>query len=363
MHNLLMAFRSFLSQDVKSENESKYLAILLRVLSILSAFYMLSASTHLILIGYYLYGSVSIMFIAAYFAIFIQTYASNTRSSHFLFNITSTLIAILLPLLTGFDKNFQWIFIIISLVSFYGIENDVKKKLKQNFTLIIVFLCISILSNIFGPYKTGAKHYMIIFNIISALYYGCAVVVIAYCYNKKFNASEEKLYNYNQKLIQMASMDALTKLANRRSMTDYLQQLSVVKNKKGDIFCIAIADLDYFKKINDVYGHYAGDYVLQEVANIFKKTMEGRGKVARWGGEEFLFCFDDLSPKQCYKILDKMREEIENTRFEYDTNVIHVTLTIGLEEYYHVYGIEGTISKADKKLYDGKAQGRNVVIM
>lgn len=363
MHNLILAIRAFLTQDVKSENETKYLAVLLRVLSILSAFYMILASFHLIFISYYLFGTIAILFIAAYFAIFIETYANNTRSSLLIYNITSVSVAVILPLATGNDKNFQWVFLLVGLVSFFGIHSEFSKKLRNMALITLAFVCINILPTIFGPYKSGPKSLNIIFNSFTALYYGLSISIIAFCYYKKYNASEEKLYNYNQKLLQMATIDTLTELANRRSMTDYLLQLAFVKNKKGDVFCIAIADLDFFKKINDIYGHYAGDYILQEVSKIFKETMNGRGKVARWGGEEFLFCFDDLSIKQSYKILNKMREDISNTHFEYEGNDIHVTLTIGLEEYYHVTGVEGTISKADKKLYEGKEKGRNIVVM
>ena len=91
--------------------------------------------------------------------------------------------------------------------------------------------------------------------------------------------------------------------------------------------------------------------------------MEGRGKVARWGGEEFLFCFNDLNQEQSFNILDDMRQIIENRKFIYKDNEIHITITIGLEEYYHIVGIEGTISNADKKLYEGKSNGRNKVVM
>ena len=202
-----------------------------------------------------------------------------------------------------------------------------------------------------------------IYSLFVAVYYGGCVAFISHSYSKKFNASESKLKKYNLKLQQMASLDALTQLANRRSMNDYLAQTAFEKEKKGDTFCLAIADLDFFKKVNDTYGHEAGDFILKESAKIFEDTMEGRGKVARWGGEEFLFCFDELSTKQAYTVLDEMRSLIQKRKFIYKDNEINITITIGLEEYYHINGIEGTISNADKKLYDGKMNGRNMVVV
>jgi len=243
------------------------------------------------------------------------------------------------------------------------VDSDSKYK-KNNMELVLItLLALSILSHLFGPHRIGDTISNILFSFITAAYYGAAFTLISYNFSKKFNASEIKLRNYNQKLREMASLDTLTQLPNRRSMNNYLSELVFEKEKKGDVFCIAIADLDFFKKINDQYGHEAGDYILVETSKIFMQTMEARGKVARWGGEEFLFCFDDLNIEQSYNVLDEMRNLIENRKFLYKDNEIRITITIGLEEYYHISGIEGTISNADRKLYEGKHSGRNRVVI
>ena len=363
MPNFITKIRKFITKDVKNESESKDLAVLIRFLSISTTLFVLLSSIYLALIGVYFFAIISIPLLGAYVIIFVNTYENKTQLSFNLFIYVSLVYSAVFTLANGWDKNYQWIILIVALVVFFSMENDFKYKFNQMEIILIVFIAISILSHIFGPYKVGGSIQNTFWAISSTVYYAVSVSYIAYSYSSKFNESEVKLHKYNQKLQQMASLDALTQLCNRRSMNDYMSQIAFEKDKKGDVFCIAIADLDFFKKVNDVYGHEAGDFILKEVAKIFEKTMEGRGKVARWGGEEFLFCFEDLNLEQSRKILDEMRQQIEIRKFIYKDSEIVITITIGLEEYYHINGIEGTISRADQKLYDGKKSGRNRVVV
>lgn len=363
MSKVIRQIRRFITKDVQNESESKDLAVMLRSLTILSIIYLLFSSIYLAHIGLYFLAVFSMIPIGIYIASFIQSYENKTKLSYLLFVYTSIGVSVIYTLTAGWDKNFQWIACICALVIFYPVGIETKLKVKRVEMLLIFAAILVVLSHFFGNSKNGNEFITLIYKIICVEFYCGCISIIAFCYSKKYNASELKLRNYNIKLQQMASLDALTHLMNRRSMNEYLSQLVYTKEKKGDIFSIAIADLDFFKKINDNYGHDAGDYVLTEVSEIFSKTMEGRGKVARWGGEEFLFCFEDLNVSQAFNVLDEMRAKIENFNFNFKDKPINVTITIGLEEYYHITGIEGTISKADQKLYEGKTSGRNRVIL
>ena len=84
--------------------------------------------------------------------------------------------------------------------------------------------------------------------------------------------------------------------------------------------------------------------------------------MARWGGEEFLFCFEGMSVKQAYGMLELLRMQIEKYNFQFKDQTIKVTMTFGLEEYSQITGFEATLSKADSKLYEGKNSGRNKVV-
>ena len=258
--------------------------------------------------------------------------------------------------------NFQWNILITILVLFYSLDISMKKKLRYMKFLFTLILALSVFTHMMPSYREGNAMFQFIFQTLHAVFYGVFLCTLAYCYCNKFNLAETKLRQFNQKLVDMASIDALTKLANRRSMNEHLSLLVYENTRSGKPFCIAIADVDFFKKINDSYGHDAGDYVLTTLAEIFQSNMKGRGKVARWGGEEFLFSFEGMNVKQARNALELLRLQIEKHNFTYKDQTIKVTMTIGLEEYSQIIGIEATISKADQKLYNGKQNGRNQVV-
>ena len=129
----------------------------------------------------------------------------------------------------------------------------------------------------------------------------------------------------------------------------------------GTPFAIAIGDIDFFKKVNDTYGHSCGDLVLKSVSDILRGHMNSIGFVARWGGEEFLFVFDHLDAQQAQKSLQDLLTKIRELEIPYQDQVIRVTMTFGL-----VAGDERDqdtlLCLADNKLYEGKTGGRDRVI-
>ena len=267
-----------------------------------------------------------------------------------------------LTLVTGWKTNFQWCLIVEILVLYFTLEIDHETKKKLFRVISVDFVLLALLTHIIPNNLDFTKFWSIYFHLVSAIFYAATIHIIAYFYSNKFNAAEENLRDTNEKLREMAATDTLTGLANRRNMTNKLTMLTYNYERTNAPFAVAIADIDFFKKINDTYGHEAGDYVLSSIAGIFKETMLGKGSVARWGGEEFLFVFENASGAQAKTILDGMRTQIEKTVFHHKDDDIHITLTIGVEDYSQITGIEATISKADTKLYQGKTSGRNQVV-
>ncbi|SEG22276.1 diguanylate cyclase (GGDEF) domain-containing protein [Eubacterium ruminantium] len=161
-------------------------------------------------------------------------------------------------------------------------------------------------------------------------------------------ASEEKLK-------KMSYYDNLTGLFNRHYMMDCL-------NSKDDISAndtVAMLDIDDFKKINDVYGHNGGDYVLKKLSEIMNDTCTN-GIISRWGGEEFLIL---LKPKDITdEIFEKLRKAVNEAVFEFEGKRINVTITIGVARRSEASSIDKWIQAADQKLYIGKNSGKNVVI-
>ena len=155
--------------------------------------------------------------------------------------------------------------------------------------------------------------------------------------------------------------DPLTKLGNRRFFLNQTERVITRSQASGLPFSIAIADIDFFKKVNDTYGHNAGDEVLKAVANKLKQAMTSKGFAARWGGEEFVLCFDKCdmheAAQHLWKTLESIREMVVSTE-GFD---IKITMTFGVVDGYPEK-IERLIELADEKLYYGKQNGRNRVV-
>ena len=125
---------------------------------------------------------------------------------------------------------------------------------------------------------------------------------------------------------------------------------------------VAMGDIDFFKHVNDTYGHDAGDMVLKELAKVFLEVMGKEGKVCRWGGEEFLFVFQNKNGYQANEVLHDILKRIRGMGIPYQSDWIHVTMTFGLEEYSGEKDMEAVIRAADQKLYRGKENGRNQIV-
>lgn len=155
----------------------------------------------------------------------------------------------------------------------------------------------------------------------------------------------------------MIEMDPLTSLFNRRSVNNKLKKLE--KEKK--IFSIVMCDVDWFKKINDTYGHDAGDYILVTLSQIFMKNIGDDGFAGRWGGEEFLLVYR-MGMEDTLKRVEEMKETITAYDFKYGNDHIKVSMTFGIEGDDLSENYEKRIKKADDRLYIGKNSGRNRII-
>lgn len=159
-----------------------------------------------------------------------------------------------------------------------------------------------------------------------------------------------------EKLSDMAHKDRLTGLYNRHYMLDYLDEKPAAQT--GGF--LAIADIDDFKKINDHYGHNAGDAVLKAVAKQMQQGCEGC-LTARWGGEEFLIV-SEKPFAEGKALLETMRQEIAGVPVQYEDQTIRVTLTVGISERQPEQSVDAWIQDADSKLYTGKKNGKNQVV-
>jgi diguanylate cyclase (GGDEF)-like protein len=209
------------------------------------------------------------------------------------------------------------------------------------------------------------EHEALVFRVIvfvNILVFTLMLSLVAYQYCNQHIEVEHKLYQYNRQLKALAETDTLTKLANRRFAETELKDLEHICAKHGYCMSIAIGDIDFFKHVNDTYGHDAGDDVLVRVADTIREHMKNCGFVARWGGEEFLMVFDRTSLIMAENSLWGLLDKIRAMEIRYDNYIIKVTMSFGVSEWDKEGSVDSLIKSADDKLYYAKNNGRNRVV-
>ena len=168
--------------------------------------------------------------------------------------------------------------------------------------------------------------------------------------------------NMQHSLKRLIETDQLTGLYNRRFAEKKFHQTYLEAENNGVPFCISIGDIDFFKKVNDTYGHGAGDQVLMDVSALLREGMRGHGYACRFGGEEFLLVFENESPESAEEILSGILDTIRAHTVLYTYQEIRVTMSFGLTEGYTALSESALLKEADERLYYAKENGRNRII-
>ena len=158
-----------------------------------------------------------------------------------------------------------------------------------------------------------------------------------------------------------ALIDPLTGCVNKKE-AEYLSE-EFLKNylRYNTPLSLLMLDIDFFKKVNDTYGHLAGDYVLKEVAKSIKSLIRESDVCGRFGGEEFIILAPNTKLSGALKLAERIRESIEKQKFEFHNKNIKVTVSIGITSASKSDSIHSLIERADEALYDAKHKGRDRV--
>lgn len=160
-----------------------------------------------------------------------------------------------------------------------------------------------------------------------------------------------------------ATHDPLTSLPNREAYNERaFHELHRFK-RYGHPLTLAVCDLDHFKKINDTFGHQAGDKVLKLVAQVVSTRLRNVDFVARYGGEEFVLVMPETDADQAKAVLDKMRSAIAKTPFRFKDSPVNITMSFGIVQFRGEDSVESAFERADKALYEAKANGRNQCVI
>lgn len=161
---------------------------------------------------------------------------------------------------------------------------------------------------------------------------------------------------------QQHSFDPLTGLINRKSIGLILEKNHSYSIRHSTPYSIAMLDIDFFKSVNDKYGHLAGDQVLRVLSDYLSSAFRHSDSVSRYGGEEFLILLPDTQHENALAILRKVCKEISQLRVRYEDKEITFTASIGVSDFEAGKSVGEIVHEADRALYTAKANGRNRVV-
>ncbi len=177
-----------------------------------------------------------------------------------------------------------------------------------------------------------------------------------------FNEMVERLQEHQTRLEELATTDPLTGLANRKQIMTSLELQMDGFSRHGTKFSLLMLDIDFFKKVNDTYGHQAGDSVLVELASILSTILRTLDTAGRYGGEEFVVILDTADQAQAVQSAERIRQAVERHVFLCQGHELRITVSVGASVIYPTdETVDSLIARVDKALYRAKAEGRNRV--
>jgi diguanylate cyclase (GGDEF)-like protein len=255
---------------------------------------------------------------------------------------------------------------LLALVLVFGIFN-----MKQGGAIIagaytVVLMGIAILIKIRTdpvnyPFKLEIAHFVLTAAIVPTIS-GLAAQLSSL--RAKLQAQKDELANALVRIQVLATRDELTGLINRRHMIDVLGQHRKRLERSGyHRFCLALLDIDHFKRINDTYGHAVGDEVLRNFSKVVQSGLRDTDVLARWGGEEFLVLLNDTSPELANVGLERARMLLAEASLVPSLPDLRPTFSAGLTAYNMTEALDVCIERADRALYKAKDGGRNCTVI
>ena len=269
--------------------------------------------------------------------------------------------------LTWFVHRFGWsagspnILVPILPLVYFNIYEPPRSKIAYFLGLVAFRVLLFAYSLRHTPVATLDRTENLFLQVINSIIPLLILAIDFILFSSSIQASERALTINNQELHREAGTDPLTGLPNRRAMLDEIEQF-VVANPEAQ-FSIAIADIDFFKKVNDTYGHNCGDYTLKELANLFMTAAADKYRVCRWGGEEFCFFLPGMNIDEAGREMHDVNIAVRKKALHFEGVDFSITITIGVEENDFKSSMNQILDRADRKLYMGKVSGRDQVVI
>lgn len=190
----------------------------------------------------------------------------------------------------------------------------------------------------------------------SLLQIGRTTIRLLFMNDKEIRAEEE--------LYKSATTDELTGVTNRTWFMKRTEEEFLFARKKGLPLSLVMFDIDFFKKVNDTYGHQAGDDVLRKICDVITTQKRDEDHLGRYGGEEFIIFLKGIPKENAFAVCERMRKAVEETAFECEGKKFQVTISLGVCSMTgsEITSLEECIRRADSSLYEAKKTGRNKVV-
>lgn len=344
-------------KDTANRNESAKLIIVTRMLSILMICY-----TSLVMFSLRLYTN-GLLFAGLWLLLFIGvlflSYRLKTFTTFCLLNILILVWISATILCFGWNIGTQQFLLALVVFCFFAKYGHEALKILYVALLLLVRIALYLYSAQHAPSLFVDSVMENTLQILNTLAIYASISVIMYIFSRDSQALEGKLIEYNEQLMKQANTDTLTGLSNRRCTMAYLEKLL---DRPSTSISICLCDIDWFKKVNDTYGHEMGDEVLKKISETFQNSLPSDCFISRWGGEEFLLIFPSQNGDESRVHLSTLSRDIQNLTFHSADVDFHVTMTFGLVEYDYVSSLDTLLKEADNKLYYGKEHGRNQIV-
>ena len=225
---------------------------------------------------------------AAYITCLIANTRGFFRTARVLAGIEIIIHAGIAVIYLGWGSGFHYYLICAVLMLFLSHVRSLLLKILTGSLLFATYIALYVHSVYSAPKWALSAGLLSILNCVNMFIALLMIAYLAHLYCMAVFTAEQKLLRVNRKLEAIAGTDPLTKISNRRKIIRELRYEAKNANRTGRYFALILADIDDFKVFNDIYCHECGDFVLEETAALIKRLIGRQGKVARWGGEEFL---------------------------------------------------------------------------
>jgi len=258
------------------------------------------------------------------------------------------------------ETGFNFYYFIVAPITFFIYDFD---KSDERF-LIIFFNAIATILLLLSEIIPAHESAIIIETNTLWLFKGISVVTASSSIAFVFYIYATNLTRVHNELKYLANTDGLTRIFNRRVMFEEGEKQFDVCKKYDRDFTLVLIDIDHFKRINDQYGHPAGDEILIQLTKLISSSVRQNDIFSRYGGEEFAIILKDTTQDFAFQIIDKLRLKIENHTFIIENDIsIKLTISAGIVQFSDVYAsFDLMVRNVDNYLYQAKNGGRNKVI-